>query len=159
MIIRLLNIAKRREKTALSELGRQKAAVANAQTHVDQCRQSLEDFQRWRPEEENRLFSQLCTELRSAGDIDDFQATLAQLQRQENDRAARLAEAETELQKQQQRLLEAQNHYQNARKKLEKFQELHTRQQDEARIAEAAMQELEQEDKPFGPAHDESFLS
>ncbi len=158
MITRLLSIAKRREKTALSELSRQKAVVDQASTHVEQCRQLLADFQQWRPEEENRLFSQLCTDLRTSKDIDDFQATLAKLQQLENDRATKLASAKVELENQQQLLLQSRNHYQHTRKKLEKFQQLQTREQDEARIYEATMQELEQEDRPFGNANDENFL-
>ena len=148
MISKLLIIAERREQTALATLSKQKIVVQEAKSNQKKCEKELSKFQYWRPTEEDRLFQALCQQPCSAKELDHFQLNLAQLQQQENHLHNQLENAKTKLVEQEQVLADCYNHYQEASKKLEKFKELKSRQQDEARNQEITQQELEQEDRP-----------
>ena len=111
----LLSVRHFREEGAKREVRYAELAVREAEEEVTRRRQALEDFQRWRLEEEERRYDAIMNKPMSIRDIDSFKAGLARLAAEETLKEEDVRHAEQQVQKALQALAEARE---NARKAM-----------------------------------------
>ena len=95
----LLTVRHFREDAAQNALRRAEQAVRDAENLITQRQRELEEYRRWRVDEEERRYSKIIGQEMTVAEIDKFRAGLAALANEEQSRILAVDQACTELEK------------------------------------------------------------
>ena len=117
----LLTVRHFREDAAQNALRRAEQAVRDAENLIVQRQGELEEYRRWRVDEEERRYNEIIGQEMIMAEIDKFRAGLASLANEEQGKILAVDQARTELEKCQAAVAQAREAVRTAQKETAKI--------------------------------------
>lgn len=146
MMSELLQIKKIRERNALAEIKKKRAALEQATRCLEDERQKLSQYSVWRKSQEKRLYDNVIGETVRLMTFEDIKLEIAMLREQEVQLEQALQQAKVKHEEAEKAFKEVKNAYQKAMKTVEKYTELSARELQNTVLAREYRNEVEMED-------------
>ncbi|BDV01963.1 hypothetical protein TDMWS_20480 [Thermodesulfomicrobium sp. WS] len=146
----LFRIRRVREERAEREVTARREEMEAARRHLARCREDLQEYRRWRPGEEDRLFMEIKERFVHLDAVEELRLRISMLRAEELSKERAVGEAEQKFAEARQRFEEARAAYRKAvqgRQKIEEHRRLWTV---EARKLEEESADKELEDFSSG---------